>query len=245
MKHYTHFARLHTRNVFSCVWLKGPTRLRCLDCSISVRVISKQSSHSSHAMFSTLLDPPFTAPTQSTSTSSSLLFSSSWTPSAAPLFNRFAEQSSFTGYESNAPIEVTSMAGDRSDVGRLASPLFYMSERQVLIHLVCPFLTRVEASSNRQREITIKESPVETQVLHIIFSWIGKRFCLKKKIFITSSEGKLIKPSEKTVQLKQNYLKHRLNWTDENGRCRVLTELFMILASSFNSKGWNFIKRIN
>ena len=58
-------------------------------------------------------------------------------------------------------------------------------------------------------------------------------------------EGKLIKLSKENVQLRQNYLKHSLKWTDENGRCRVLTELFMNLASSFNSTGWNSIKRIN
>ena len=55
--------------------------------------ISKQSSHSSHAMFSTLFDPPFTAPTQSTSTSSSQPLPSNWTPSAAPLWSPFSEPS--------------------------------------------------------------------------------------------------------------------------------------------------------
>ena len=52
----------------------------------------------SHATFRTLLDPPFTAPSQSTSTSSSLLFFSNWTPIAAPLFGRCAEQSPHTDY---------------------------------------------------------------------------------------------------------------------------------------------------
>ena len=61
-KHYTHLARLYTRKLFSCVCLQGPTRLKCLDCSISVRVILKQASISSRAMFSTQLDPPFTVP---------------------------------------------------------------------------------------------------------------------------------------------------------------------------------------
>ena len=110
-------------------------------------------------MFSTLLHPPFTAPTQSTSTFSSPLFPSNWTPSATSLFGRFAERSPFTGYEANAPIEVSSEAtlvlvlssiflstfddlataldaseaGERSDLGRLASPLFFFrSGRQVL-----------------------------------------------------------------------------------------------------------------
>ena len=47
-KHDTHLARLRTRTFFSCVWLKT-------DCSISVRGVLKQSSHSSHVMLSTLL----------------------------------------------------------------------------------------------------------------------------------------------------------------------------------------------
>ena len=40
-------------------------------------------------------------------------------------------------------------------------------------------------------------------------------------------------------------VKHNLNWTDENGKCRVLTELFMNQVSNFNRRGWIFIKRIN
>ena len=156
-KQYTHLARLRTRNFFSCAWLKGPTRLKCLDCSISVRVILKQSSYSSHATFNALLDPPFTAPIQSTSTSSSLLFPSNWTPYAAPLFGQFAEPSPLTGYEPNAPIEASSEAtpmvldsrrcslestcddfattldafeaGDRSDVGRLPSSLLQQERK--------------------------------------------------------------------------------------------------------------------
>ena len=63
---------------------QGPTRLKCLDCSISVRVILKQLSQCSHARFSTLLGPPFTAPSQSTSTSSSLLLLSKSNTSQRP-----------------------------------------------------------------------------------------------------------------------------------------------------------------
>ena len=108
--------------------------------------LKNKSSHRSHAMFSTLRDPPFTAPTQSTRLPLSLLFPSSWTPTATLLFGRFVEQSPLTGY----PIEVSSAsrrdclesscddlatslvvseAGERSDVGRLASPLI-LQERE-------------------------------------------------------------------------------------------------------------------
>ena len=53
----------------------------------------------------------------------------------------------------------------------------------------------------------------------------GKRFCLNKEIFIISLKGKLIRPSKENAQLRQSYLKRSLNWTDENGRCRMLTAL--------------------
>ena len=157
----------------------------------------KESSHSSHAMFSTQLDPPFTAPTQSTSTSSSLLFPSNGTPTAAPLFGRFAEQSPLTGYEPTAPCEVSSEAtpvmlpsrrcslestcndlattidvseaGERSDLGRLASPLWEFSTQveRILLH---PPLIREQALRNRWPEVRTKEIPVETQVLRTILS---------------------------------------------------------------------------
>ena len=100
---------------------------------------------------------------------SALLFPSTWTPSTAPLFGRFREQSPLTGYEPNAPIEVSSAAtpfvplsricllesnadylattldasgaGDRSDVGRLTSPLFLQARGKCL-----PFIASLSHS---------------------------------------------------------------------------------------------------
>ena len=102
--------------------------------------------------------------------------------------------------------------------------------------------TSIEKSIARSHN---KRNPVETQVVCIVPNWKMKIFCLNKEIFKVTSKGKLIKLSKENVQLRQNYLKHSLKWTDENGRCRVLTELFMNLASSFNPAGWNSINRIN
>ena len=84
-------------NLFVRVAL-GLTRLKCLDCSIfSARHFQKNiQTARMHAMFRTLLDLLFTTPSQSTSTSSSLLSPSNWTPTAAPLCGRFAEQSPLT-----------------------------------------------------------------------------------------------------------------------------------------------------
>ena len=183
-------------------------------------------------------------------------------------------KSIFTGREPNAPIEVSSEAtlivllsrkctlestcddlataldaieaGDRSDVGRPASPLF-LQERETSAN---PFGASVcHSHSGTEKEIARnhnkRKSSRDSGIAHGSQSEGGKRFCLDKEIFILSSRGKLIKPSEKNAQLKHNYINHSLNWTDENRRCRVPTELFLHLASSFNPRGWNFIKRIN
>ena len=74
-KYYTHSVRLHTRKFFSSVWLK-------IDCSILCASSLEQSFR---------IDTPRTA--QNPSIVSSLLFTSTRTPSAAPLFGRFAERS--------------------------------------------------------------------------------------------------------------------------------------------------------
>ena len=140
-------------------------------------------------MFRTLLDPPFTAPSHIASTSSSLLFPSNWTSTETLLL--------ITGCEPNAPTEVSSEAtpvvlhsrrcslestcddlattldaseaGERSDLGWLASPLFPRERETSAYHSECitqiekvpklPFLTCILASSNRQREVAPKESP--------------------------------------------------------------------------------------
>ena len=82
--------------------------LQCSLCAFSL----KDSSPRTHAMFRTLIDPPLTSPSQSTPTSSSLLFPSHWlttsTPQTGLLFGRFAEQSPLAGHEPNAPVEVSS-----------------------------------------------------------------------------------------------------------------------------------------
>ena len=97
-KHHTHLEHTCARaNVFLRV-AQGLTRFKCLDCSIfSARHFQKNfRTARMHAMFRTLLDPPFTTLSQSTSTSSSPLSPSNWTPTASPLCGRFAEQSPLT-----------------------------------------------------------------------------------------------------------------------------------------------------
>ena len=74
---------------------------------------------------------------------------------------------------------------------------------QIMVH---PFFIRILASRNRQRKVKTRESPAETPVLRKIFRWEGNRFCLSKKIFASSSKGKLIKPFEENVELRQDCL---------------------------------------
>ena len=121
--------------------------LQCSLCALS----PKHSSCRAHVIFRTLLDPPLTSPSQSTPTSSSLLFPSPLDSCLADL----PEQSPLTGSEPNAPVEVSSTEatpiifsskkgsigstcnsvddlatiplvseiGERADLGMLASPL--------------------------------------------------------------------------------------------------------------------------
>ena len=62
---------------------------------------------------------------------------------------------------------------------------------------------------------------------------------------VTMCIHNMIKPSEENVRLRQGCPTHSLNWTDENGRCRVLTELFPNGVSNLIPGGWNFIRRIS
>ena len=88
-------------------------------------------------MLRTLLDPPLTPPSQSTPTSSSLLFPSHWpttsTPQTGLLFGRFAEQSPHTRSE-----QVSLM--DENDVPcatRLISSWPAVSKQPVQALLAC------------------------------------------------------------------------------------------------------------
>ena len=88
-------------------------------------------------------------------------------------------------------------------------------------------------------------SPAETPVFRKILRWEGNRFCLSKKIFPKFLERKADQAFRGECGPQTGLSKHSLNWTDENGRCRVLTELSMNRVSNFIPRGWNFIKRIS
>ena len=120
-KQYTHFARIHTRKILPRACGSKFFKLT-LQCSLCVS--PKHSSSLAHAMFRTLLNPQLTSLSQSTLTSSSLLFSSHWpstsTPQTALLFKRFPEQSPVTCYEAKARVEVSNTE---------ATPIFVSSRK--------------------------------------------------------------------------------------------------------------------
>ena len=96
------------------------------------------------------------------------------------------------------------------------------------IHVVHLFLTRIQASGNRGEmpnslEIVDPKSKIIWSRLRECAGFSnGKEKILSEQrdIFIISLKGKLIKPSKATL-LRQSYLKRSLNWTEENGRCKM------------------------
>ena len=92
-------------------------------------------------------------------------------------------------------------------------------------------LSRIQASGNRCRKVKDIEIWRVCKIL-IFEKKKGKILSEQKEIHICS-KAKLIKPSEEKVQ-------RSLNWREENGRCRLLTALFMNLASSSILKDGTF-----
>ena len=147
-----------------------------------------------------------------------------------------------------------SEAGERADLGRLASPLFPQdretsanpfgnfstqkreSSEASFSHFRTCTETSMAGSQNKRKSsrdmAVVRDSQLERE----------KILSEQREIFTISSRGMRIKPFEENVRLRQDCLKHNLNWTDENGRCRVLTELFMNQVSNFILRGWNFTK---
>ena len=76
-----------------------------------------------------------------------------------------------------------------------------------------------------------------------ILKWKERERILSEKRDIHDFTEKklLIMLCKEAAQLKQNYLKRSLNWTEENGECEMLIVLFLKLACSSNPRGWNSI----
>ena len=61
---------------------------------------------------------------------------------------------------------------------------------------------------------------------------------------MNSLNRQLIKLFKEKLRLRKDYLKYRLNLTEENGECKMLTLLFMKLAFRSNPTGWNSSRSI-
>ena len=94
-----------TRAIFSRAWLKDTHCSISLCASSQKEILTSLARHVPHVTRSS---------THGTFTEHvdflSLLLSSNWTPTATPLFGRFAKQSPPTSYQPNAPIGVSSEA---------------------------------------------------------------------------------------------------------------------------------------
>ena len=152
-------------------------------------------------------------------------------------FGRLADPL-LTGCEPQSLIDVTLDASevcDATNVGRWTSLLFSKARRKCYsfrgllssdtlkrgqIQVRCWAVFKLPETGRKVKEIEI------WRVCRIL-KWKGKDICPNKEAFTISLKAKLIMLFKKNAQVRQDYLKHCPNWTDENGRCRVLTELNM------------------
>ena len=77
------------------------------------------------------------------------------------------------------------------------------------------------------------------------FSFTKTKDAVWTQIYTVSSKGKLIKPSEKNLQLDKIVWSSVWEGQKRISRCIVMTELFMNWVSNFVLRGWNCIERIS
>ena len=99
-------------------------------------------------------------------------------------------------------------------------------------------LSRFQSSGNRCRKV--KE--IEIWRACRILQWIGKECC--PRLLRTDHS------SQENVWLRQDNLKRRLNWTEENGKCKTLTMPYFFKKKEIDmqfreERGRNSVKRIN
>ena len=87
-------------------------------------------------------------------------------------------------------------------------------------------LSSFQASGNRCRKV----QEIDMWRVCRILKWKGKEFCPNQETFTTSLKGKLIMLFKENAQLRQDYLKRSLDWTDENRECKMLRLLVMKMA---------------
>ena len=68
--------------------------------------------------------------------------------------------------------------------------------------------------------------------------------CLNREAFTNSLKKKLVELFKENLWLRQDCLKRRLKWIEENVKY-VLLIFFKKLADGLNPRGWNSIRQIN
>ena len=156
---------------------------------------------------------------------------------------------------------------DTTDVGRLTSPLF-AQEREVSANPFSASSSSALSSVRRpmrdvirfralgnwfgtlshfqvSRECCRKVKEIENWRVCKLPTWKRKELCPNRKIFMKSMKRKLIKLFKENVQLRQDFPKRRLNWTEGNRKGQMLILLCMKLADIMNPREWSSIRQVN
>ena len=72
-----------------------------------------------------------------------------------------------------------------------------------------------------------------------------KKFCPNRAAFMNTLKRKLIGLFNDILHLRQDYLKRRLNWTEENEIGEMLILIFLKMADILDPREWNSIRQIN
>ena len=78
-----------------------------------------------------------------------------------------------------------------------------------------------------------------------ISSGNGEKFCLNKEAFMSTLKRKLKELFKENLRLRQDHLKFRLKWKEENGKSEMLRMLFMKQADSLKPRRWSSVRHIN
>ena len=143
---------------------------------------------------------------------------------------------------------------DTTDVGRLTSPLF-SQEREVSANPFGFSFSQTHSSAEKSRRDIDPFSSVEkSKRTWTVFNFLERKVkAIEKwrvcKNYIKNSVRtkrhswllkKVDRASKVNAQLRQDYVKRSLTWTEEIGKCKILMLLFMKLTFSSNLRGWNF-----
>ena len=100
----------------------------------------------------------------------------------------------------------------------------------------CSSLEEPLSKGKRSRELeSVQLSQIES----------GRILSARKKAFINSLTRELIEVLQENLQLRHDYLRYRMNWTEEIGKDEMLILLFMKLVDSSNPIGWSSTRQIS